>query len=80
MSVVAQNKVDNDNAIEKAFKQYDNDSKLEVHSREMKEMLKNIEDLNSSQIAKITKELEKFTKGSLLYKEFFLLVKKALDL
>lgn len=80
VSVVAQNKVDNDNAIEKAFQKYDSDSKLDVHSREPKEMLKYIEDLNQIQVGKIVKELDKFSKGSLLYKEFLLIVRKALDL
>lgn len=43
-------------------------------------MLKYIEDLNQVQVAKIVKELDKFSKGSLLYKEFLLIVRKALDL
>lgn len=80
VSVVAQNKVDNDNAINKAFQKYDPDSKLDVHSREPKEMLKYIENLNQAQIAKIVKELDKFSKGSLLYKEFLSIVRQALDL
>jgi Ca2+-binding EF-hand superfamily protein len=70
VSVVAQNKVDNESAIEKAFKKYDPEFKLDVHSREPKEMLKYIEDLNSAQVGKIIKDLDKFTKGSLLYKDF----------
>jgi hypothetical protein len=62
--------VDNEAAIEIAFKKYDPEFKLDVHSREPKEMLKYIEDLNSAQVAKIVKDLDKFTKASLLYKDF----------
>jgi Ca2+-binding EF-hand superfamily protein len=43
VSVVAQNKVDNETSIEQAFKKYDAEFKLDIHSREM---LKYIEDLN----------------------------------
>ena len=80
VSVVAQNKVDNETSIEQAFKKYDAEFKLDVHSRESKEMLKYIEDLNQAQVAKIIKDLEKFTKSSLLYKDFLQIVRKALDL
>ena len=80
VSVVAQNKVDNETSIEQAFKKYDAEFKLDVHSRESKEMLKYIEDLNQAQVAKIIKDLDKFTKTSLLYKDFLQIVRKALDL
>lgn len=80
VSVVAQNKVDNETSIEQAFKKYDAEFKLDVHSRESKEMLKYIEDLNQAQVAKIIKDLDKFTKSSLLYKDFLQIVRKALDL
>ena len=62
--------MDNESAIEKACKKYDPEFKLDVHSREPKEMLKYIEHLNSAQVGKIIKDLDKFTKGSLLYKDF----------
>ena len=80
VSVVAQNKVDNETSIEQAFKKYDAEFKLDVHSRESKEMLKYIEDINQTQVAKIIKDLDKFTKTSLLYKDFLQIVRKALDL
>ena len=70
VSVVAQNKVDYETAIDKAFKKYDPEFKLDVHSREPKEMLKYIEDLNPAQVAKIIKDLDKFSKASILYKDF----------
>ena len=70
VSVVAQNKVDYETDIDKAFKKYDPEFKLDVHSREPKEMLKYIEDLNPAQVAKIIKDLDKFSKASILYKDF----------
>ena len=70
VSVVAQNKVDYETAIDKAYKKYDPEFKLDVHSREPKEMLKYIEDLNPAQVAKIIKDLDKFSKASILYKDF----------
>ena len=80
MSVVAQNKVDNEERIQRAFAKYDADGKLDVHSREVKELLKYIEDLNPSQVTKIVKEVDKFTKSTITYKDFLQIVRKALDL
>ena len=80
MSIVVQNKVDNEERIESAVKKYDSEGKLEVHSREVKEMLKYIEELNPGQITKIVKEVDKFTKSTITYKDFLSIVRKALDL
>ena len=80
MSVVAQNKVDNEERIERAFAKYNADGKLDVHSREVKELLKYIEYLNPSQVTKIVKEVDKFTKSTITYKDFLQIVRKALDL
>ena len=70
MSVVAQNKVDCEQKIETAIAKYDPEGKIDVHSREVKELLKYIEDLNPEQISKIVKEVDRFTKSTILYKDF----------
>ncbi len=70
MSVVVQNKVDYEQKIETTVTKYDPEGKIDVHSREVKELLKYIEDLNPVQITKIVKEVDRFTKSTILYKDF----------
>jgi Ca2+-binding EF-hand superfamily protein len=79
MSVVAQGKVQNDERLERAIKSYDPEGRLETHSREIKDMLKQIEELDAATIAKIIKDLDRFTKAEIHYKEFLLILKKVFD-
>lgn len=66
--------------VSQAFKKYDTEGKRSIHYREAKDMVRLQENIDAEKTAKLSREIEKTSKGLISFADLYKVIKRSLEI